>query len=238
MSATRLEVIIERLSTADTLDDLQSLIECIRDVYDVEHAIYHSISGTGQQYAALTYDAQWVDHYLDENYTRIDPVVTGALKRFHPMDWKRLDWSATASRNFMHEALGAGIGNQGYSVPIRGPKGQFALFTFNKRASDAEWGRFTGDNVRDMLLISHYVHQRAQKIQQVEEEQIHKDLSPRERDALHYLALGLGRGKIAEKLKISEHTLRVYIDSARYKMGALNTTHAVALAMSRGVIIV
>ena len=31
-------------------------------------------------------------------------------------------------------------------------------------------------------------------------------------------------------------TLRVYIDSARFKLGALNTTHAVALAISSGTI--
>jgi DNA-binding CsgD family transcriptional regulator len=43
---------------------------------------------------------------------------------------------------------------------------------------------------------------------------------------------------VAESLSISEHTLRVYIESARFKLGALNTTHAVARAMSRGLIVV
>ena len=43
---------------------------------------------------------------------------------------------------------------------------------------------------------------------------------------------------VAEKLGISEHTLRVYIESARFKLGALNTTHAVARAMIRGMIVV
>jgi len=36
----------------------------------------------------------------------------------------------------------------------------------------------------------------------------------------------------------SNHSLRVYIESARFKLGALNTTHAVARAMSRGLIVV
>ncbi|MFQ5624405.1 MAG: autoinducer binding domain-containing protein [Paracoccaceae bacterium] len=237
MSATRLETIIANLETARSLDDLQSLIECIRDVYDVDHAIYHSVSGTGEQYAALTYSPDWVDRYVGEDYARIDPVVTGSLRRFHPVDWKRLDWTAALARDFLHEAIGAGVGNQGYSVPIRGPNGQFALFTFNKRASDRDWAFFTSDHVREMLLIAHYVHQKSQRIHQIEEARSLKELSPRERDALHYLALGMGRARIAEKLNISEHTLRVYIDSARYKMGALNTTHTVALAMSRGVIV-
>jgi hypothetical protein len=39
-------------------------------------------------------------------------------------------------------------------------------------------------------------------------------------------------------LSISEHTLRAYIESARFKLGALNTTHAVAKALSEGFIVV
>jgi DNA-binding CsgD family transcriptional regulator len=52
------------------------------------------------------------------------------------------------------------------------------------------------------------------------------------------LAVGYSRAQVADTLAISEHTLRVYIESARFKLGALNTTHAVARAMSRGQIVV
>ena len=52
------------------------------------------------------------------------------------------------------------------------------------------------------------------------------------------IAVGYSRAQIADRLSISEHTLRVYIESARFKLGALNTTHAVARAMSCGLIVV
>ena len=52
------------------------------------------------------------------------------------------------------------------------------------------------------------------------------------------LAIGYSRAQVAETLAISEHTLRVYIESARFKLGAANTTHAVARALSRGLIVV
>ena len=39
-------------------------------------------------------------------------------------------------------------------------------------------------------------------------------------------------------LSISEHTLRAYIESARFKLGALNTTRAVARALAEEVIII
>ena len=62
--------------------------------------------------------------------------------------------------------------------------------------------------------------------------------SPREVDSITLLAMGYSRAQVAETLSISEHTLRVYIESARFKLGAMNTTHAVARAMSRGLIVV
>ena len=65
-----------------------------------------------------------------------------------------------------------------------------------------------------------------------------RGLSPREIDALTFLAMGYARGQVADMLSISEHTLRAYIESARFKLGAMNTTHAVARAMVEGLIIV
>ena len=38
------------------------------------------------------------------------------------------------------------------------------------------------------------------------------------------LALGYSRAQVADSLSISEHTLRAYIESARSKLGAQNTT--------------
>jgi len=67
---------------------------------------------------------------------------------------------------------------------------------------------------------------------------VQKPLSPREADALTFLALGYSRAQIAETLEISEHTLRVYVESARFKLGAMNTTQAVARALSLGLIVV
>ena len=50
------------------------------------------------------------------------------------------------------------------------------------------------------------------------------------------LALGYSRAQAADSLSISEHTLRVYIESARFKLAAANTTHAVARAMNQGLL--
>ncbi|WP_252945220.1 LuxR family transcriptional regulator [Oceanicola sp. 502str15] len=230
-----METFIEGLQQASTLDDVQASVFELRELFEVEHVVYHSVNASGGQYAALTYSDSWVDRYISEEYERIDPVVMGCFQRFHPVDWRRLDWSGAVSRDFMDEAQGAGVGNQGYTVPIRGPSGQFALFTVSHNATDAKWTRFTEAHTRELILAAHYLNQKALDIDAGGPGSTpQRPLSPRERDALTLLALGYSRAQAAESLEISEHTLRVYIEGARYKLGAMNTTHAVALALSQG----
>lgn len=233
---TKLETFLEALEGSQTPDDIQSMVVALRESYGISNAVYHAVNVGPQPYAALTYTPEWMQYYHDQNYVKVDPVVKGALQKFHPMDWKQLDWSGKGSREFLGEANAAGVANQGLTVPIRGPNGQFALFTVNDTCHDDSWEKFTKEYKRDMMLISHYLHRRVVDILVPETEANLRALSPRETDTLKYLSLGFTRGQISEKLKISEHTLRVYVDSARHKLGALNTIHAVTTAFSRGLI--
>ncbi|NNF24553.1 MAG: LuxR family transcriptional regulator [Rhodobacteraceae bacterium] len=237
MSGT-LEPSIERIHRAETLEDLNGEILALREAFEVEHLVYHSVNSTGEQYAALTYSDEWVDQYLTEDYARIDPVVQGCYRRFHPVDWKNLNWSGKAAREFMGRAQDAGVGNQGFSVPIRGPSGQFALFTVSHQCNDDEWAKYTETRTRDLILMSHFVNQKALEIERGTDITSLQSLSPREKDTLTMLAVGYSRAQAAESLSISEHTLRVYIESARFKLGAMNTTHALARALSMGLLVV
>ena len=233
-----LESYIEQLQSVAKLDELNDQVVALRDLLDVEHVVYHSVNSTGEQYAALTYSPEWVQQYLDQDYARVDPVVLACYRRFHPIDWKRLDWSGKNARNFMGEAIDSGIGNQGFSVPIRGPSGQFALFTVSHNTSDDRWKLYTEEHTRDLLLMSHFVNQKALEIERGTDHVQMVSLSPRETDALTMLAMGYNRAQAADSLSISEHTLRVYIESARFKLAAMNTTHAVARALCQGLLIV
>ncbi|WP_099827240.1 helix-turn-helix transcriptional regulator [Oceaniglobus indicus] len=231
------EWFIERLQSTTTLDDLRAEIFRLRDAFEAEHLVYHSVNSIGEQYAALTYSDAWVSEYTTQDYARIDPVVQGCLRRFHPVDWKQLDWSPKPTRAFLGAAVDNGVGHQGYSVPIRGPSGQFALFTISHRATDEAWKTFRDAHLSDLILLAHFINQKALEIERGSDHIPVQKLSPREVDALTMLASGLNRAQAADTLAISEHTLRVYIESARFKLGASNTTHAVAKALAQGLLI-
>lgn len=219
--------------------ELESEIQTLRDALGVEHLVYHSLNSTGAQYAALTYSDSWVEHYLAEDCARIDPVVQGCFRNFHSVDWSELDWSGKPQRQLRDEAIDAGLGQQGYSIPIRGPSGQFAMFTVNDRMGDQKWHGFKQEHGQKLILVAYFLNQKALSL---EGDAAHdplgvSTLSPREVDALTLLGLGRSRAQAADELSISEHTLRVYIESARHKLGAMNTTHAVARGITSGLIV-
>ena len=234
---TKLEDMRDHINRATALEELQRVVEALRDHYKINHVVYHWVNSVGERYVAGTYSEEWVDQYVENDYVRIDPVVTGCFQRFDPVNWKQLDWSKKLSRDFMQEAIRFGVGTQGFTVPIRGPNGQFALFTVNDTVDDVTWESFIEDHKSDLILIAHAFNERALAFEEGSTLSL-PSLSPRELSAMTLLAKGLSRAQAAEAMKISEHTLRVYIEAARHKLGAINTTHAVARALAMGLIVV
>jgi len=232
-----LRQLLATLDQATELSALQTCSEALRDHYNVAHLGYHWVSADGEQYGCGTYSPAWIRQYVEQDYVRIDPVIIGCFQRFHPVDWKELDWSSKPAQAFLSEAINAGVGNQGYSIPIRGPRGQFALFSLSHNASDEDWADFTEHHRRDLILCAHTFNQKAIEMDYNRMPEPVKPLSGREVDVLTYLAMGYSRGQVAQTLSISEHTLRAYVESARFKLGASNTMHAVARAVAEGLIV-
>jgi DNA-binding NarL/FixJ family response regulator len=69
-----------------------------------------------------------------------------------------------------------------------------------------------------------------------EEDWIEQPLTPREIEVLQLLAEGLANKAIAERLGISDQTVKFHVASIMSKLGASNRTDAVRLALRRGLI--
>ncbi len=235
-----LQHLVERLGEVDGPVSLSRLLRVFADLYDVDNAIYYALSlggeRHGEEFGAMTYPAEWHARYEDVRYREVDPVVLASVQGFAPVDWRTLDWSGRTEKRLMSEASEFRVGNHGYSVPIHGPQGQFAMFSVSKHCRDDDWARKLSESAQDFLLIAHHVHRQALTVAGGPEIISVSALSPRERDVLTMIGAGKRRAQIADKLQISENTLRVYIDSARHKLGAVNTFHAVAIGVKTGLL--
>ncbi len=112
------------------------------------------------------------------------------------------------------------------------------MVTISHTASDDEWEVYTRERSRTLILLAHFINQKALEIERGSDVVVLKSLSPRETDSVRMIALGYSRAQAADALSISEHTLRVYLESARFKLGAVNTTHTIARAMTLGLIVI
>jgi DNA-binding NarL/FixJ family response regulator len=71
---------------------------------------------------------------------------------------------------------------------------------------------------------------------QIAEHMGHESLSEREMEVLRLVALGNSNKRIAGHLSISEQTIKGHLKSILAKLGASDRTHAVTLALKRGII--
>src|SRR5471030_604289 len=71
---------------------------------------------------------------------------------------------------------------------------------------------------------------------QADEEGFDESLTPREVQVLELLAEGLPNKAIAERLRISDQTVKFHVSSISGKLGAKNRTDAVRRAVRRGLI--
>lgn len=228
---------IEEMDGARTIPELEARIAQVRDEIGATHLLYHWVNTGGELIGAGTYTHAWRAHYMAENYQAVDPVIRAASQGFHAFEWAHLDWSGKRAQTLAADASRFSLGNNGLTIPIHGPRAQFAHLTVTLEGNQEDWDLFKDRTGRALILLGHFVNRKVLELCGYLDTSEEVSLSPRETDALKYLAMGISRARVADQLGISEHTLRVYIESARHKLGAANTTGAIAKAVRLGLIL-
>lgn len=232
--------IVDKLTEAKTPGDVSGVFDDIKEAFGADNLVYHAVNVKGLTrdgaFLRLTYSDDWIARYYAENYFDVDPVVEEGTLAFMPFCWSNLDWTGKKRGEFAESAKGHGVGTAGLTVPIRGPGGQHALFSLASQRSEESWDRQMREHLPDLHIIAHHLHEATIRVEGVAHPLKVINLSIRERDVLQWAASGKTTDEIATILGIAERTVRVYLDTARHKLGATNRTHAVARALGTGLI--
>lgn len=181
-------------------------------------------------YYCTTYPVTWSETYVEKHYFDIDPVIDVLRWGFLPVDWSALDRrSAQASRLFK-EALCYDIGPNGLTIPIRGPKGERCIFSVTSNLPKRDWSRLRASSIHELQILSHYLHETVLSATGLRVVGRYRNLSRRESQCLQLLATGRISKQIAADLGISENAVKLYLRSARLKLGASTSHQAVANA--------
>src|SRR6201996_200157 len=203
------------IDAAADIDELFGVLRGLRRESGLAHLVYHAtfVPLFDKTNALLmpTYDEAWVQRYIGQDYFSIDPVLRAGQSGFLPIDWMTLDRSSSEARHFFAEAESHGVGRHGFTLPIRGPAGERALFTITTNATDEHWHRWRFSHLRDFHLLAHYFHDRAMRLAELRPAQVMRPLSPRERQCLERLMRGQAPGQIADALDLSVSAVHAYL---------------------------
>lgn len=142
--------------------------------------------------------------------------------QFIPFEWSELpDRSCSRTIN-------------GFTVPLATPDGGGAVFSVADRSDETAWAERMKTARPEMLRLAEFVHRQALVHAGLSPEPM--PLAPLELRMLQKLATNAEPSRIAAQLGLAEPTFRMVADSARHKLGALTTSHAISLAMNRGLI--
>ena len=201
---------------------LTEFIARMTDRLGLRNTVYHCQTFPGRTmhdpFLILTYDADWVSHYRRSNYVTIDPVFNVAAHSLLPIDWSGLPRVDRRVIKMFNEAQEAGVGRQGLSVPVRGPEnGLWAVFSVTADDSPQDWSLRKRDLTSQVVLLAHFIHQKAYELHRNSEYIDLNALTRRECEALAWTAEGKTVADVAVLMKISMETVKAHLDSARQK---------------------
>ena len=221
------------------VESLRAAMTRMIETYGLAHAVYHALrlpnDPRENPVVIHSYPVEWIERYRSKRYFEFDPIVLSAARSIIPVDWERIDISAPRAQALFREAHDFGIDQRGLTVPIRGHRGDLAIFTVTSSLQPAEWRRRKLSYMRDMQLLGNYVHQRVLGMSG-DEAAPEVALSQREQQCLQWAAAGATITVTADKVGLSERAVRGYLDSARHKLSSLTKAQAVARAINLSIV--
>jgi LuxR family transcriptional regulator/LuxR family quorum-sensing system transcriptional regulator CciR len=176
------------------------------------------------------FDEAWVQHYIDNDFTAIDPVLEFAKTAITPFYWSNIlneEFRDAATdpqvRRFVTDFLKFGVG-EGLGFPLFGPMGRRALCSVGLPEVKMEVPPMLRQELQIIFQGAHLRY--CDLILQSQSKQA--DLSPREVEILNWVARGKSNSVIANILEVSTHTIDTHM---RRIYAKLNVTDRVAAAI-------
>ena len=213
---------------------LERTVESVRDTFQMKHLSYlaarYGSDPAKDPFVRSTYPAMWVARYLLKRYWRIDPIMREGFRRRAPFDWGEIDRSDPKVERFFDDAERFNVGRSGLLIPLTNRHDQRGILSISSDLTGPAWRDYKSVFLKDFIEVGTALHQRGIR-ELFGEEGPPPRLSPREREALRWVAEGKEVPDIAIITGLSEHTVRTYLKSARIKLGCGTKTQAAVKAV-------
>jgi LuxR family quorum sensing-dependent transcriptional regulator len=167
------------------------------------------------------------DVYTSRDYIRVDPNVRRALHSSRPFEWTWEDYGDQhgSRSNEVMRVLADFTMLRGFFVQVHGVGDYEAAVALAGGAVELAPEAQPG-----LHLMSLYAFERVRQLLAVKPES-KPPLTPREREVLAWSAQGKSAWEIGTILSVGKRTVDEYAETAMRKLGAVNRTQAVAIAL-------
>jgi LuxR family transcriptional activator of bioluminescence operon len=244
MSSSSFQELISSALTAETVEDLHSTCSSVCELLGFDYFLYGTQFPTSfikPQLAIISgFPSEWWHHYKACGYMKVDPTVAHCTRRLTPLLWKSIECDVQQpqplAQKLMTEAYDYGL-KSGVSFPAHGGGGESAILSLVSEADHEAIENHILQSLPEGHLITGYIHEAARRIFAKKELPIAKvHLTQREKECLLWAAEGKTTWETAHILNISERTVIFHIQNASSKLNVSNRQHAVARAVSQGLI--
>jgi LuxR family quorum sensing-dependent transcriptional regulator len=169
----------------------------------------------------------WLDLYLEKQFVHADPSLRHCKRTLRPYRWKDAPYNSEQEPRaveLVQRAADFGV-LDGIVIPVASTAGRTGHVWMGGQAFDPPVHHLPA-----LHLTALYAFDRVLRLHlQARNEKT--NLTPREREALTWVALGKSAWEIGEILKISERTVHEHMSNARRKLDAANWAQAVMVAI-------
>jgi LuxR family quorum sensing-dependent transcriptional regulator len=227
---------IEGLEAYNRVPDAMDALEAAFGRFGFEHIIVTGLPNPEQQFAQMVlakrWPAEWFRIYTEKNYVRFDPVIRMCRQSVNPFEWSEAPYDAErepGAVEVMSRATDFRM-SRGFVVPIHGLTGYEAGVSLGGVHLDL--------NARSkpaLHLMAMYGFDRIRRLLNPRPTRRAR-LTPREREVIAWASQGKSAWEIGEILHITQRTAEEHLATAARKLGAVNRTHAVAIAIRHKII--
>lgn len=235
--------LFESLLSCGTVEALHATTASIVGQLGFDHFIYGVQVNTSltrpYQFILNGYPKEWRAHYVEHNYQEIDPTYYHCITKRQtiPVIWDSRVFKGSKEAKMRNESREFGL-LCGASFAVHGGHGEAAMLSLASSQDSYRAQQDILSIIGKSQLLACYLHEAIQRIVLSKGPLLltKMELTLREKECLLWAAEGKTGGEIADILQITERTVTFHLQNAGNKMGASNRQHAIARALSMGLI--
>lgn len=230
-----------QISEAQTVSELWALVYAYFTEHGVAKISYHHFAGLGavpgeapgHYIMAVGFSEDWVQHYVEDDLTQVDPIpelTRSLLRPFYWRDVEDLTPLTGPQRAYLQEMENAHVGD-GLAFQVFGPGMRNGYVGLGMHEGATRWDQTQAMEFQTVGQAAHRFY--------CELSPAAADLtvlSPREKEILRWMARGKSNNDIATILALSRHTVDTMVRRIFAKLDATDRTTASLRGIGAGVI--